>query len=253
MNSLLQALARCPSFRESISRSKHVLSSTLHRIFGLMDDPNVLCVDVLVMEQLQQFFQNDDFDTSNQDVHEWFVGRFCCLPDARCFKGVEISALTCQQCNAVKKNREPFFCLDLAITTDTVQRMLDDHLRHETLNGENSYQCGTCNAKTEARKQLSIEVSESQSVLVILLKRWNNKQKKINTIVDPFADQGEINVNKTVFAAVALCCHVTRNGADHYITYVKTKSGIKCCDDERITSVTSGWKKGSYVCFYVRK
>ena len=256
MNSLLQALARCATFRESISNSKDLLSTNLHAIFKSMDQPDISCVDASLMTQLTQDL---DSDPSEQDVHEWFICKFAGLPAAHCFKGKQTSTVTCGRCNTERPDPQEFVCLELALDGKTVQEMLCNHQKSEKLQSMNRYQCDFCEGETDASKQLSIQVDE-QSILVILLKRWSSgkktkrssgiKAKKSLQQIDPF--EKEIEVDGKKFEAVAVCCHVTKDFSDHYKTFVKTKSGIVCCDDENISfPVTYGWKKGSYMCFYV--
>lgn len=248
MNSLLQALARCATFRESISNSKDLLSTNLHAIFKSMDQPDISCVDVSLMTQLTQDL---DFDHFEQDVHEWFTCKFAGLPAAHCFKGKQTSTVTCGRCNTERPDPQEFVCLELALDGKTVQEMLSNYQKSEQLQSINSYQCDVCEDETDASKQLSIQVDE-QSILVILLKRWSSGIKPIKSLqqIDPF--EKEIEVDGKKFEAVAVCCHVTKGFSDHYKTFVKTKSGIVCCDDENISfPVTYGWKTGSYMCFYV--
>lgn len=254
MNSLLQALARCAPFRASVSKSKDSFSMNLHAIFRSMDQPNISCVDVSLMARLTQGLGCDQ-----QDVHEWFTCSFAGLPAAHCFKGKQTSTVTCGKCNTERPDTQEFVCLELALDGKTVQEMLSNHQKPEQLQSMNRYQCGVCEDETDASKQLSVQVDE-QSILVILLKRWSSGKKtkrssgikanKSPQVIDPFEKAIEVDGKK--FEAVAVCCHVTKDRSDHYKTFVKTKSGIVCCDDENISfPVTYGWKTGSYMCFYV--
>ncbi|NWU73717.1 UBP42 hydrolase, partial [Pterocles burchelli] len=100
------------------------------------------------------------------------------------FGGKLRSRVTCLQCGAVSDTYELFFDLPLDIKElSSVTGALEDFVRLEQLDGENSFQCSGCRRLAAVSKRLTIH--HSSNILIVCLKRFDaSSGAKINEVVE---------------------------------------------------------------------
>lgn len=167
------------------------------------------------------------------------------------FYGQFESTVACKQCNTESFNYDPYCSMEIEIpkTSATLYDCLDNYCFKELLQGEDSYNCAKCKAKTEATKVLKLWTLPK--VLIIQLKRFNFKLTKNNRhiscpmklnmtkyVTHPAAhSQG--NVGLQLYNLVGVIEHSGTLSGGHYISKCKVDGGVgwKLFNDASVNSI----------------
>ena len=104
------------------------------------------------------------------------------------FVGELAYCTTCKECHQKSPNRTVFYDLDLKVkNVSTLEASLHDFFKEDELVGENKYECGKCEKKTEARR--GIELLRLPTVLNLQLLRFvydanTNTRKKVVSFIN---------------------------------------------------------------------
>ena len=100
---------------------------------------------------------------------------------------------------------------------------------HEKLEGAEMYYCDNCKEKRIASRKL--EVTKFPKHLIIILKRFGNNQRKIDTTIDvPLIWRHNYELQGSVI-------HSGSHNGGHYTYVSKSKTGWSMCDDSNINSI----------------
>jgi ubiquitin carboxyl-terminal hydrolase 8 len=182
------------------------------------------------------------------------------------FYGVHISQIISIENNKVLSNSpEPFFIIDLPIPNNIKTPSLIDcfnlYLEGEILEGENSWY----NEKTKEKQPVKKKISywSLPTILVIDIKRFNSRNKKMKTLVKfPLNDldlrEYVIGYKKEsyIYDLYGICNHTGTVEGGHYTSYVKTSNGKWYhFNDNNVTEISDLDKLitiNAY-CFFYRK
>ncbi|XP_037071034.1 ubiquitin carboxyl-terminal hydrolase 24-like [Pollicipes pollicipes] len=187
MNSVLQQLYMVPGLREAV--------------LGVQDDQvtedSELCQLQMVfghlLELKLQYFSPERFWTvfklrgqpinvrEQQDAYEFFTHLLDQVDEQlrriqrepvfqQVFEGTFCDQKICQDCPHRYEREETFNALNLAVKSGSLQESLQQFVREEIMDGDNSYFCDKCGKKREAVKRTLIK--SLPPVLVIQLKRF---------------------------------------------------------------------------------
>jgi nucleoside-diphosphate-sugar epimerase len=92
--------------------------------------------------------------------------------------------IICRECNYESSHNEYdyFLQLPLVLNVTDLSELYRLYKSTELLNNDNSYKCEKCNRKVIARKRTTI--TKWPNNLIIVLKRFDNKLRKNNTLID---------------------------------------------------------------------
>ena len=164
-------------------------SKTLGLENNEMQDPNEFAR--LLFDRMHESFQQSGRIIATQPENETLKDL---LPSI--FQGVCKYNTTCLTCNRCSKRCEQFMDLSLPMVNDSsntqdvdVQLILDNYLKPEMLEGENSYQCSSCNIKCIAKRTVSFEclprVLNVQLARYVFDLKTLRKKKLMNRILIP--------------------------------------------------------------------
>lgn len=178
------------------------------------------------------------------------------------FGGYLRSRVKCLNCKGVSDTFDPYLDITLEIkAAQSVNKALEQFVKPEQLDGENSYKCSKCKKMVPASKRFTIH--RSSNVLTLSLKRFANftggkiaKDVKYPEYLDirPYMSQptGEpiIYVLYAVLVHTGFNCH-----AGHYFCYIKASNGLWYQMNDSIVStsdIRSVLSQQAYVLFYIR-
>ncbi|NXL38667.1 UBP42 hydrolase, partial [Glaucidium brasilianum] len=179
------------------------------------------------------------------------------------FGGYLRSRVKCLNCKAVSDTFEPFVDIGLDIKAVTsLTKALEEFVKPEQLDGENSYKCSKCKNMVPASKRYTIH--RSSNVLTITLKRFANyaggkinKDVKYPEYLDLRAYMSQSVGEPLIYALYAILVH---NGfgcnAGHYICIIKACDGRWYrMNDATVENVTmkTVLTQQAYVLFYIRR
>ncbi|NXH14735.1 UBP42 hydrolase, partial [Bucco capensis] len=179
------------------------------------------------------------------------------------FGGYLRSRVKCLNCRAVSDTYETFLDITLDIKTVTsVTRALEQFVKPEQLDGENSYKCSNCKKMVPASKRYTIH--RASNVLTISLKRFANftggkinKDVKYPEYLDLRAYMSQSRGEPVFYALYAVLVHSGINcNAGHYLCFIKAGNGRwyqmndACVERADIETVLN---QQAYVLFYIRR
>ncbi|NXN35989.1 UBP42 hydrolase, partial [Rhinoptilus africanus] len=179
------------------------------------------------------------------------------------FGGYLRSRVKCLNCKAVSDTYEPFLDITLDIkAVTTVTRALEQFVKPEQLDGENSYKCSKCKKMVPASKTYTIH--RSSNVLTISLKRFANftggkinKDVKYPEYLDLRAYMSQSIGEPLIYALYAVLVHsgFTCN-AGHYLCFIKAANGLWYRMNDasvELSDIKSALNQQAYVLFYIRR
>ncbi|KAM6299252.1 ubiquitin carboxyl-terminal hydrolase 42-like [Aegotheles albertisi] len=179
------------------------------------------------------------------------------------FGGYLRSRVKCLNCKAVSDTYEPFLDITLDIEAVTsVTKALEQFVKPEQLDGENSYKCSKCKKMVSASKRYTIH--RASNVLTISLKRFANftggkinKDVKYPEYLDLRAYMSQSIGEPLIYALYAVLVHSGFNcNAGHYICYIKAANGhwYRMNDASvEVSDIKSVLNQQAYVLFYIRR
>ncbi|XP_030338367.1 ubiquitin carboxyl-terminal hydrolase 42 isoform X2 [Strigops habroptila] len=179
------------------------------------------------------------------------------------FGGYLRSQVKCLSCKAVSDRYEPFRDITLDIETATsVTEALEQFVKPEQLDGENSYKCSNCKNMVPASKRYTIH--RSSKVLTISLKRFAdfdggkiNKDVKYPEYLDLRAYMSQSTGEPLIYALYAVLVHSGFScNAGHYICFVKAGNGFWYRMNDAIverSDIKTVLNQQAYLLFYIRR
>jgi len=168
------------------------------------------------------------------------------------FFGKYKSTVICENCSNKSIVHEDFMFLTLSITksfTESIALLS----KTDELNNDNLYKCDKCRKETKAVKNM--EIVKMPRVLIIYLKRFNNRQK-IGDFMDipTFFDADGIDGAGT-YELVGVINHFGALGGGHYNANVKINGSWHNFDDSHVGDLNKAnvITNNAYVLFYERK
>ncbi|NXP45445.1 UBP42 hydrolase, partial [Heliornis fulica] len=179
------------------------------------------------------------------------------------FGGYLRSRVKCLNCKGVSDTYEPFLDITLDIKAVTsVTRALEQFVKPEQLDGENSYKCSKCKKMVPASKRYTIH--RSSNVLTISLKRFANftggkinKDVKYPEYLDLRAYMSQSIGEPLIYALYAVLVHSGFNcNAGHYLCFIKAGNGLWYRMNDAsvdLTDIKTVLNQQAYVLFYIRR
>ncbi|KAM9556252.1 ubiquitin carboxyl-terminal hydrolase 42-like isoform 1-T1 [Guaruba guarouba] len=179
------------------------------------------------------------------------------------FGGYLRSRVKCLNCKAVSDTYEPFLDITLDIKTVTsITKALEQFVKPEQLDGENSYKCSKCKNMVPASKRYTIH--RSSKVLTVSLKRFANftggkinKDVKYPEYLDLRAYMSQSMGEPLIYALYAVLVHSGFNcNAGHYICFIKAGNGFWYRMNDAIverSDIKTVLNQQAYLLFYIRR
>uniref|UniRef100_A0A8C6J7W8 Ubiquitin carboxyl-terminal hydrolase n=1 Tax=Melopsittacus undulatus TaxID=13146 RepID=A0A8C6J7W8_MELUD len=179
------------------------------------------------------------------------------------FGGYLRSQVKCLNCKAVSDAYEPFLDITLDIETVTsVTEALEQLVKPEQLDGENSYKCSKCENMVPASKKYTIH--RSSKVLTITLKRFSaftggkiNKDVKYPEYLDLRAYMSQSMGEPLIYSLYAVLVHSGSTcNAGHYICFIKAGNGFWYQMNDAIverSDTETVLNQQAYLLFYIRR
>ncbi|NXF69286.1 UBP42 hydrolase, partial [Ciccaba nigrolineata] len=179
------------------------------------------------------------------------------------FGGYLRSRVKCLNCKAVSDTYEPFLDITLDIKAVTcLTKALEQFVKPEQLDGENSYKCSKCKKMVPASKRYTIH--RSSNVLTISLKRFANftggkinKDVKYPEYLDLRAYMSQSIGESLVYALYAVLVHSGFNcNAGHYLCFIKAGNGLWYRMNDasvELSDIKTVLNQQAYVLFYIRR
>uniref|UniRef100_A0A8C0FDJ4 Ubiquitin carboxyl-terminal hydrolase n=1 Tax=Bubo bubo TaxID=30461 RepID=A0A8C0FDJ4_BUBBB len=179
------------------------------------------------------------------------------------FGGYLRSRVKCLNCKAVSDTYEPFLDITLDIKAVTsVTKALEQFVKPEQLDGENSYKCSKCKKMVPASKRYTIH--RSSNVLTISLKRFANftggkinKDVKYPEYLDLRAYMSQSIGEPLIYALYAVLVHSGFNcNAGHYLCFIKAGNGLWYRMNDasvELSDIKTVLNQQAYVLFYIRR
>ncbi|XP_068002867.1 ubiquitin carboxyl-terminal hydrolase 42 [Melanerpes formicivorus] len=179
------------------------------------------------------------------------------------FGGYLRSRVKCLNCKAVSDTYEPFLDITLDIKAVTsVTRALEQFVKPEQLDGENSYKCSKCKKMVPASKRYTIH--RASNVLTISLKRFANftggkinKDVKYPEYLDLRAYMSQSIGEPLIYALYAVLVHSGFNcNAGHYLCFIKAGNGLWYRMNDasvELSDIKTVLNQQAYVLFYIRR
>lgn len=178
------------------------------------------------------------------------------------FGGYLRSRVKCLNCKGVSDTFDPYLDITLEIkAAQTVNKALEQFVKPEQLDGENSYKCSKCKKMVPASKRFTVH--RSSNVLTLSLKRFANftggkiaKDVKYPEYLDIRPYMSQPNGEPIVYVLYAVLVHTGFNcHAGHYFCYIKASNGLWYQMNDSIVStsdIRSVLSQQAYVLFYIR-
>lgn len=180
------------------------------------------------------------------------------------FFGQTMTTTICRNCKNKNARFEPWMMLKAPIdeaagNDQPLSACIDKAFDKEVLT---DYQCDHCNTRGQA--DLEHTVSKLPPVLIITLKRFDNRNNKIKTKINIDLDNTDMSkwiafpsVSKHIKTTYTTFAAIEQHGGTrggHYISYAKHDGAWVCYDDQQITDIPSDRvvNNDTYVLFMTR-
>ncbi|NXL44681.1 UBP42 hydrolase, partial [Podilymbus podiceps] len=179
------------------------------------------------------------------------------------FGGYLRSRVKCLNCKAVSDTYEPYLDIGLDIkSVTTITKALEQYVKPEQLDGENSYKCSKCKKMVPASKRYTIH--RSSNVLTLSLKRFANysggkinKDVKYPEYLDLRAYMSQSIGEPLIYALYAVLVHNGFNcTAGHYLCFIKAANGLWYRMNDasvELSDIKTVLTQQAYVLFYIRR
>ena len=282
MNSVLQQLFMIPKLCDALlSVSVPSVSGADNRSLQLVFELQKIFANLQLSTQQffipEGFWRNFEFHAGNgvnvrehQDAFDFFTTLVDNVDEALkktgqqpvlgpFFQGTFLDEKICEDCPHRFRADCPFFSVSLPVSSGSLEQSLQQYVKSERLDGENSYLCEVCNAKRAAVKRLSLK--QLPAVLCIQLKRfyydWDRglPQKydthftfPWNLDIEPFTEEGVTrhdhanlsmsmdnqnnsdassssteSSSNTVYQLTGIVVHSGQSNAGHYYSFIKDR------------------------------
>lgn len=198
--------------------------------------------------------KNREFLGSKQyDVHEFYIKVLNYIGEidsklSNIFNGTNNITYKCQNCSSSVAVQENFFNLCLTIEND-YQKMVDHFYESESID---DYYCNRCLETGKCIKKYCI--TGFPEVLVLQVKRFEFKDKKILKMDRKIKLNKRINVNNIIYKLFGTIVHdgVPLNG--HYRAYITIDGKFMSFNDEILSDVNvdEALDNMSYLTFYTK-
>ncbi|CAM1321691.1 USP24 (predicted) [Pycnogonum litorale] len=278
MNSVMQQLYMQPRVREAIlsvdteERDEENVFYQFQVVFGHLMESKLqyhapenfwkcfklwgLPVNVREQQDAFEFFTHlvDQVDEYLKSINRDAIFKYV-------YEGMFIDQKLCQDCEHRYEREEPFIALNLTVKTNSLQESLDQFVKGELLEGDNSYFCEKCSEKRRTIKRMCIKTLPP--VLVVQLKRfgydWEENRAlkfddcfkfpwtldmypytatgihEIETGVKPDISKDVVSspspkvsnsqVMSTLYELVGIVVHSGQANAGHYYSFIKERRG----------------------------
>jgi hypothetical protein len=153
-------------------------------------------------------------------------------------------SVTCRKCNHVSSRQETFCELDLAVEGQkSISESLEHYFQEELLDGDNKYECSTCNSRQEAIRKT--EIVATPPVLFVQLRRNVYDMKTFQKIKLKSSIQypSMLTLLNDTYQLTAVVFHRGASAyGGHYITEVLNWEDDKwwLCDDSTVLFSPNG-------------
>ncbi|KAK2502945.1 hypothetical protein MC885_020590 [Smutsia gigantea] len=275
-NAALQCLTYTPPLANYMLSHEH--SKTCHaegfcmmctmqtHITQALSNPGDVIKPMFVINEMRRIARHFRFG-SQEDAHEFLQYTVDAMHKA-CLNGSNIQtypgyhAFKCLNCKGVSDTFDAYLDITLEIkTAQSINKALEQFVKPEQLDGDNSYKCSKCKKMVPASKRLTIH--RSSNVLTISLKRFANyaggkivKDVKYPEYLDIRPYMSQSNGEPIIYVLYAVLVHSGFNcHAGHYFCYIKASNGLwyQMNDSTVSTSdIRSVLNQQAYVLFYIR-
>ena len=172
-----------------------------------------------------------------------------------------VSLLSCPECNHILSNHEPVLTITLTLKEnyETLYDCLNEFIREEKLDKNNTWICEKCNHKVQPNKQLIFW--ELSPILIISIKRYRGNMK-----IDKYINFPEVlnmkdyclnsKDNDIRYELIGLCMHSGGLNGGHYYAACKdlTNGNWEIHNDTHVTPTNiEAVKKENPYCLFYRK
>eukprot|EP00742_Colponemidia_sp_Colp-10_P005321 GILJ01005686.1.p1 GENE.GILJ01005686.1~~GILJ01005686.1.p1 ORF type:complete len:609 (+),score=100.58 GILJ01005686.1:821-2647(+) len=215
LNSILQSLSYCPSFRNYVDSKSHssACKMTSFCLFCLFEQhvqevchskSNSSIKPVAIIKNLRNISRHFKLG-QQEDPHEFFLQFLDTLQKSsvqgnaaadsrlaqtsviyRLFAGTLLNQIKCLSCGCETSKLELFLDLPLVVDRmDSVEKALRQFFSKEKLTGKDRYRCTQCRELCDTERQLTMQ--ELPAVLTLVLKRYKYSDNKCVKIDKPIS------------------------------------------------------------------
>ena len=272
LNSALQCFSRMVLFWSNLSIIGNQISpfvTSFVRIMSMLGtcksamDPSVFlrqCQSVIVKAGVPNFDlhqQQDVAEIIGYILDELFVQ---CAQSQRMISVSFRNSITCNSCYQSSSNEDVSSILRIPVA-NSIQAALDNILKCEELNGEDSYFCNVCNSFQPAA--LEHEVVSCGLYLIVQIKRFLNldgsttkdtKSIDCSPVISlPVVDPTDIRLLRQ-FKLIAVINHSGNLSSGHYTADISSNDSSTwwICNDAAVieSSTPPSRNRSCYICFY---
>jgi ubiquitin C-terminal hydrolase len=164
------------------------------------------------------------------------------------------SRLTCPQCSKVSDTIEPCTntSLSLALVGQTLEELIAQHCKVETLSPDDKWRCENCKNVVQASKQMVLSILGP--VVIVQLKRFSSNGRKRNDNIT-FPLRGlKFRQNGDLYDLASVIYHQGALKSGHYTAACQmTDNSWMLFNDSRTTTIQSPPTTGAYVLIYQRR
>ena len=159
--------------------------------------------------------------------------------------------IICPNCNYISESNDNINKLYLSVNYDNLNDMLNEYL-NEVLDDNNKYKCEKC--KKYINAIIKRKIIKLPKYLIITLKRYSNKNNKINKNINISKN---FKFNNKYYELRGIIYHSGSTNGGHYVYFGKKNndwflyndSSVKKIDEEQIDNII----KIGYIYLYVMK
>eukprot|EP01096_Ripella_sp_DP13-Kostka_P012963 TRINITY_DN552_c0_g1_i1.p1 TRINITY_DN552_c0_g1~~TRINITY_DN552_c0_g1_i1.p1 ORF type:complete len:1117 (+),score=586.54 TRINITY_DN552_c0_g1_i1:123-3473(+) len=191
MNSLLQTLYMTPEFRRALYEwsyseekegpAEECIPLQLQRLFAYLQASERAYIETKDLTKSFGWSSGDAFEPHdiqelNRVLFDALERSFRGMPAQTLFQdlyqGKMMDQIVCQECKSVTGREDSFLDLPLVIRdASSLHEALDKFVEKETLDGDNMYNCSTCDKRVVAQK--GFKLTEIPYLLTLQLKRFD--------------------------------------------------------------------------------
>ena len=190
----------------------------------------------------------------NKTIHSNFNNEYSDIIPL--FYGVHINFIIDLEGNVLSRKPEPFSIISTHINNvNSVYDCIVNYCKPDILNGNNSYVHPVSKNKIIVTKR--IHILKTPPILIIHLNRWNEKGKKVNSMVhaDRTMDISDIVIGNSTYkySLYGVCNHSGTEHGGHYTSNIYTSGKWYNCNDTTISPIRAETVVTPYsYCFFYR-
>jgi len=182
-----------------------------------------------------------EWNRHHKDGQSWIVPHF---------HGQTITQIKCPSCNKIFHNAEVFTSLDLDVTANTLEQMIESHFAGDKIEG---WRCDRCNSVANEIKR-TVKATRLPHTLIVTLKRFGDRMSDHTHYPEYLVIPQPLHIYKQEikYKLVAVGSHIGCSIGGHYFaTTIRNEGKEYMVDDEAVGDEgVMREQRNAYVLFY---